>query len=110
MAVPPFPYESVNGKYNPEGIGIWFLENISDDEWNHIHFSEVMQNGYDLAVGAKSGYVMSITGAGDTVEEARENAYRLTDKLFIPKMFYRHDVGLKFIEQDKMLLKKWGYL
>lgn len=67
-------------------------------------------NRADYIIAAKSGYVVCVTGVGKTVEEARRKAYSLTDKIVIPRMFYRHDIGQKFIERDRMLLKKWGYL
>ena len=53
---------------------------------------------------------MCVTGVSETVQGAREKAYRLIDKIVIPKMFYRNDIGLKFIERDKALLEKWEYL
>ncbi len=51
-----------------------------------------------------------ITGIGETVQDAREKECRLIDKIVIPKMFYRNDIGVKFIERDNALLEKWGYL
>lgn len=125
VAVPPFPYQAINSKYNPEGLRIFFKERLTEDEWNHIHFSDIAckptlkkggKGGFsestdtEYYIASKSGYVLCVTGTGSTVEQARESACRLTDKLIIPKMFYRHDIGLKFIEKDRKLLKKWGYV
>lgn len=115
VAVPPFPYESINSKYNPQGLKIYFNAELTEEECNHIHFSEVSrkqsrEQGFEYTVSAGSGYVMCVTGGGHTVEEARHRAYSLVEKIVIPKMFYRNDIGLKFIERDRELLKKWGYL
>lgn len=125
IAVPPFPYQAVNNKYSPEGLRISFCEKLTEEEWSRVHFSEVMcsptlakggkggfprNNPADYIIAAKSGYVMCVTGAGKNAEEARRKAYSLADKIVIPKMFYRNDIGLKFVERDRMLLKKWGYL
>jgi phosphoribosylamine--glycine ligase len=135
IAVPPFPYQSVSSKYNPEGLKIFFKERITEAEWNHIHFSDIVcnpisaksslyypslgqggqgglseSNDTEYSIAAKSGYALCVTGTGRTIEQARENAYRLTDKILIPKMFYRHDIGKKFIKHDRALLKKWKYV
>ncbi len=115
LAVPPFPYEAINNKYNPRGLRISFTSDLTQYEWKHIHFSEVSRkllrhDEYEFVVSAGSGYVMCVTGFGKSVEDARRMVYKLAKKVVIPKMFYRLDIGLKFIEKDRLLLKKWGYL
>ena len=30
--------------------------------------------------------------------------------IYIPKMFYRDDIGNSFLKENKAKLKKWGYL
>lgn len=114
LAVPPFPYQAVNDKYNPQGLQIRFTDDITGDEWEHIHFSEVSRNlsngDYEYSISAISGYVMCKTGTGTSVRKAMQKAYRLIDKIVIPRMFYRNDIGLKFMEKDKTLLEKWGYM
>jgi hypothetical protein len=152
IAVPPFPYQAVNNKYNPQGVRISFCEKLTEDDWTHIHFSEVSQKYHppsipplkggknnpslslspdrvamdgiklpsplrgegqgegEYIISGKSGYVMCVTGVGETVQDAREKACKVIDKIVIPKMFYRNDIGQKFIDRDKALLKKWGYV
>ncbi|MEI6154429.1 MAG: phosphoribosylglycinamide synthetase C domain-containing protein [Deltaproteobacteria bacterium] len=110
IAVPPFPYECKDNKYNSKGLKVYFLNQLSENEWEHIHFGEVQKKGEEYILAASNGYALCVTGVGKTAFEARKNAYRLTDKVVIPKMFYRNDIGLKFIEKDKDLLHKWGYL
>lgn len=44
------------------------------------------------------------------IHQARKQAYDLIDEIVIPKMFYRTDIGLNFLERDKRLLKKWGWI
>ena len=115
VAVPPFPYLATNGKYNPKGLKIYFKERLTANELDHIHFSEVAvcQNGKEekeYAMVSTGGYVMCVTGTGKTVQKARDKAYSLTDKVIVPKMFYRNDIGLQYIENDNKLLREWGYL
>jgi phosphoribosylamine-glycine ligase len=44
------------------------------------------------------------------VRVARDSAYALADNIHIPRMFYRDDIGRKFLQSDRALLRKWGYL
>jgi len=115
IAVPPFPYRMETGRYNPDGLNIHFTRPLSDTDMHHVHFSDVMKRGKnngrpEYTVVTRSGYVMCVTGVGKTAEQARTKAYSLIDKIVIPKMYYRNDIGLKFIEKEQVLLRKWGYL
>lgn len=115
VATPPFPYEVRSKKYYPKGIDILFKPGFNEKDMQHIHFEEVSlrrrgktQKYY---VSSKTGYVLHVSGFGKTVEEARKMAYGIIDKIIIPKMFYRTDIGgMKFVKQDRPKLKKWGYL
>jgi len=115
-AVSPYPYQdqAINCKYNPQDLKVRFADSITQDEWRYIHFSEVSRklnnNEYKYIISGVSGYVMCVTGLGETVQDAREKTCRLIDKIVIPKMFYRNDIGKKFIERDQKLLKNRGYL
>jgi phosphoribosylamine--glycine ligase len=110
VAVPPFPYEAVNRKYRPDGLRISFKDNPTDEEWIRIHFCEVAKIKSEYIIAAKNGYALCVSGFGKTVAIARQSVYSLVEKICVPRMFYRHDIGLKFIERDRALLKKWGYL
>ena len=114
VAVPPFPYMMSNENYNPEGLKIYFSQPLSEGEIDHIHFNDVCLRGVNgnrqYAIAARHGYALCVTGIGDTAEKARNKAYGLIDKIVIPKMFYRHDIGDKFIHKDQAQLQQWGWL
>jgi len=112
VAVPPFPYEARSKKYYPTGMQILFKEKLSKEEMDHIHFEEVSYNKKKkhYYISGKNGYVLHVSGVGKTVEEARKKAYGIIDKIVIPKMFYRTDIGLKFINEDQKKLKSWGWM
>lgn len=116
VAIPPFPYppSSVSQGVYAKGIPILFKKELTKDELNRIHFEEVLgkkiKEKERYFVAGSNGYILYVTGTGKTVQAAREQAYSLVDKIVIPKMFYRTDIGLKFIERDRELLGKWGYL
>ena len=115
MAVPPFPYRAINETYNPEGLKIYFTDSLTPEDMNHIHFNDVClrkkkDGNREYTIAARHGYVMCITGIGDTVDAARHKAYSLIGKAVVPKMFYRKDIGVKFVEQDQAQLQQWGWL
>ncbi|MBI5632352.1 MAG: hypothetical protein HZA15_02595 [Nitrospirae bacterium] len=114
VTVPPFPYITSDKKLSQKGCNIFFKEKLSKEDFTHIHFEEVLvrkEKGKDnYYVAGDTGYVLYITGVGDTVHKAREQVYGLIDKIIIPKMFYRTDVGLRFVKKDHKLLKEWGWI
>ena len=63
----------------------------------------------DWRVAGETGYVLVVTGAGTTVEEARKQAYGRVDNIMLQNMFYRTDVGGSWAE-DSDRLQTWGYL
>ena len=114
IAAPPYPYQLMNCKYNPQDLKVRFADRVTHQEWNCIHFSEVSRKLYgdthEYIISGISGYIMCVTGLGETVRGAMENACRIIDKIVIPRMFYRNDIGMKFIERDGAMLSKWEYL
>ena len=74
-----------------------------------IHLGDVKMVDGRLRVAGASGYVVIVTGAGQTVEAAREQAYGRIENIRLQNMFYRNDIGTRwFQERDK--LQMWGYL
>ena len=81
----------------------------------HLHFEEVSVHADEggkasYHVCSDCGYVMHVSALGKTVEEARETVYRRIGNIVIPKMFHRTDIGVRFLERDRGLLERWGYL
>src|SRR3989344_2110927 len=74
-----------------------------------IHLGDVKLVGNQLRVAGASGYVLIVTGAGQTVEGAREEAYDRIKNIRLQNMFYRNDIGERWFRERKNL-KKWGYL
>lgn len=114
VAVPPFPYEIEVEKYSPVGMEIKFKEGFEEKDFEHIHLEGVSfkKDGSEgkYYISGKDGFVLHVSGAGKTVEEARDKTYNLIKKIVIPKMFYRTDIGQKFMKKDQARLKEWGWL
>lgn len=115
MALPPFPYEGTLAReYSSEGLEVFFSEQLTGDEFNRLHFEAIERRKNGIMdryfVTHSIGYTVFVTGYGETVEEAQQSVYALAKKIVIPKVFYRTDIGDSFVERDKYLLKKWGWI
>lgn len=113
LAVPPFPYLTNLGKNSPRGVRI-YLDKVSKKEFKHIFFEAVAKKNVkgkeQFYISDDEGYVLYVTAVGKTVVKAQKEVYGIIKKIYIPKVFYRSDIGSKFITHDEKLLKKWGYL
>ncbi len=114
LTVSPFPCQTSDKKLIQKGVSIFFDSKLLKDNLNHIHFEEVStkkigkKNNYYIS--GNTGYILYVTGSGKTIQEAREKVYGTINKIIIPKMFYRTDIGLRFINKDQKLLKDWGWI
>ena len=50
-----------------------------------------------------------IVGTGTTVKQAQTQAYQRIKNIMIPNMYYRTDIGDRWVE-DSDKLHNWGYL
>jgi phosphoribosylamine--glycine ligase len=111
VAIPPFPYKSISNKFYTKNAPVVFKKKINKKEMDRIHFEEVSlgKNG-TIKIAGGNGYILYVSGFGKNIEMARKQAYSLVDKIVIPKMMYRTDIGERLINNDYALLKKWGWI
>ncbi|MCA9354886.1 MAG: hypothetical protein KC877_05180 [Candidatus Kaiserbacteria bacterium] len=119
VVIPPFPFApEIFGDSNIEtcqGVSVFFKDNFSKEDMEHVHFEEVSRTVSDdgqerYYLSGKHGYALYATGHGETVEEAQQKAYDIIKKIIIPEMFYRTDIGDKFVREDRQQLKDWGWI
>lgn len=115
IAVPPYPYEgSLDKAYSSEGLEIFFKDDCIGKEREYFHFEGAIKwiegEKKRYFVCRSLGCVLYVTGYGKSVEEAREAVYSRAKKVIIPKVFYRTDIGMPFINSDRETLKKWGWI
>ncbi|MBI4163077.1 MAG: phosphoribosylamine--glycine ligase [Candidatus Aenigmarchaeota archaeon] len=106
VAVPPFPFYDKESfeKYSKEAVVIF-----KKDKMDGVHLGDVKLVETEMVLAGMSGYALIITGAGNTMEAARNQAYRRIENIMLPNMFYRTDIGLRWIH-DSDKLHTWGYL
>ena len=106
MAVPPFPFEDPSAfrKYSEDAVVIFKREMPEG-----IHPCEVKIVDGDWRLSGSFGYAMVATGSASTMVDARKEAYNRVKNILIPNMFYRTDIGERWV-RDSDLLQSWGLL
>ena len=106
IAVPPFPfYDLAAFKKYSEDATILFKKPTTEG----LHLGDVKLIEGDWRLAGYSGYALVVTGEGQTVEEARKQVYQRVKNIMIPNMFYRTDIGVRWLA-DSDRLHTWGYL
>jgi len=112
ISVPPFPFEKHFDTDVCSGLTI-YIDNLTKEDMRHVHLDEVAydkkENRYYISKQT-DGFVLYVTGFAKKVTKAREQALKIIEKIKIPKMFYRIDIGEKFDKHDYKKLKKWGWI
>lgn len=109
LTVPTFPYHQGYESLS-KGAPILFRNTLRDEDREHLHFAEVRMEGGQLVTAGVVGYTMVVTGRGASVEEARSNAYARAQKVVIPNLRYRDDIGEQFLARDRATMVRLGYL
>ena len=109
LTTPPFPYTR---RQVPEPVGLPVL--IPDDldslERRNLHFGEVGLAQDDLVTSGLYGWTMVATGTGPDVRLAQERANALADRILVPNLRYRRDIGAKLIAGDYARIGELGLL
>ena len=74
-----------------------------------VHIEDVKLEDGVWRIAGESGVILSVTGSGTTVEEARKQVYLRIQNIMVQNMFYRTDIGAKWVE-DGDKLRTWGYI
>lgn len=114
LTVPPFPYRTSDKNIINSDVNIFLKKELSANDFSHIHFegiaAKTLGGKISYYTAGTLGYVLYITGMGKSIKEARGKVYNIIQKIIIPKMFYRTDIGLRFVRKDKKLLKNWHWI
>ncbi len=105
IAVPPFPFDDQKEFFIYKDLSIMFKKPNLDG----VHLGDVKLVNDTWTLAGESGYALVVTGAGNTVEEARKQAYKRVRNILLQNMYYRTDIGEKWAE-DSDKLHTEGYL
>ena len=106
IAVPPFPFVDPDSfKKFSEDAAVIFKKPMNEG----IHPCDIRLVDGDWRLAGNSGYALVVSGSGSTMDDARREAYNRVRNIIIPNMFYRTDIGERWI-RDGDLLQTWGYM
>jgi len=107
IAIPSYISENPHDISTYSDLSILFRR--PNPNFEGIHIGDVKLIDSQLRVAGSSGHVLIVTGSGQTVEEARKQAYNRVKNIRLQNMFYRVDIGTRWYqESDKLQI--WGYL
>lgn len=106
VVVPPYPYgdKKTFDTYS-KGATVVFEKETLDG----IHIEDVKLVNKEWIVTGSAGVALIVVGAGFTMREAQQQVYNRIKNILIPNMFYRTDIGHRWLE-DSDRLHSWGYL
>lgn len=107
MCVPPFPADDVE----------WFEEHSrnlivgfrSDGVPEGVHLEDIKYTDGEYRVAGETGEILVVTGRGETMQAAQQEAYDRADEIVLPNKFYRNDIGNGWLDHLEQLTQ-WGYL
>ncbi len=107
VVLPPFPFDDEKTyDENSRNAAVVF----ETDDRTGIHIEDAKRVDGQWRVAGESGMPLVVTGTGDTMEAAREQAYGRLDDIVIPNLYYRDDIGERWGAGDGDRLLAWGYL
>lgn len=110
LTVPPFPYRYGYPEVS-RGLPIVVDPSLSEADLQRLHFAEVALDATgQLVTSGVAGYIAVATGAGPAVEAAQNAAYALAERVYVPNLRYRTDIGAAFRAHGQAELRRLGYL
>ncbi len=114
VTVPPFPYAKKLKDLSSRGVNIYFNKSLERKNFKHVYFEGIALKNDNKKkqyyVSDDQGYVLYVTAVELSVKSARRKIENTLKFIYIPKMFYRNDIGLNFIKNNLRKLKKLGYV
>ena len=111
----PFPTSKSELAVSPKNLTVDFSNKALSNNLKHIYLEEISyekRNGKDrYYISDDRGYILYVASINEDFQKAQAEVYDiLKNDVFIPKMFYRNDIGKKFLDTDMQKLKDWGYI
>jgi phosphoribosylamine--glycine ligase len=106
IVMPPFPFDDDETFDSFSKNAVIVFKKPSTDE---VHIEDVKQVNGQWLVAGTSGVILTVVGLGQTMKQAQAQVYSRIKNILIPNMYYRTDIGDRWVE-DSDRLHTWGYL
>jgi phosphoribosylamine-glycine ligase len=108
IVAPPFPVEAdIEKGATSLGQKLWILrdkrpvKDMDEEQIKHIRLENFEKKPEGYRVATKQGYMLVVTGTGDTIEETRESLLNyIKQNLFLSDMSYRTDLGKRIEDHE----------
>ncbi|WP_255195294.1 phosphoribosylamine--glycine ligase [Halorarius litoreus] len=107
VVLPPYPFDD-EAIYQENSRNAAVVFETDDRTGIHIEDAKLVDGQWRAA--GESGMPLVVTGKGETMAAARSQAYDRIDDIIIPNMYYRDDIGERWMTGDADRLQAWGYL
>ena len=107
VVLPPFPFDDEQ-TYDESSRNAAIVFDTESREGYHLE--DVKRVDGQWRVAGENGMPLVVTGKGETMQAAREQAYDRIADVVIPNRYYRDDIGERWIAGDGDRLQAWGYL
>jgi phosphoribosylamine--glycine ligase len=110
LTTPPFPYTRREVEA-PVGLPVLFEGELTAEDRLNLHPGEIGQDSSgSLVTSGIYGWTAVVTGTGATIAAARTSAYALADRVLVPDLRFRRDIGDKLIAGDLARVEALGLL
>ena len=105
LVVPPFPYKDKKNFESMSKDAVVVFKRPTEG----VHLEDLkLSNGEWMITGA-AGVALIVCGNGPTMAQAQKQAYTRIKNILIPHMYYRTDIGDRWLEDSDRLMS-WGLL
>ncbi len=105
LVVPPFPYKDKKNFESMSKDAVVVFKKPTEG----VHLEDLkLQHGEWMVTGA-AGVALIICGNGPTMAQAQKQVYTRIKNILIPHMYYRTDIGDRWLEDSDRLMS-WGML
>ena len=110
LTTPPFPYDRETVEEATVGLPVMFDGELVEQERVRLYYGEVGLVNGQLVTSGMYGWTMVATAVADEIGKARCKAAELADKVIVPNVRYRRDIGTALAERDFAFIEDLGLL
>ncbi|WP_375411614.1 hypothetical protein [uncultured Bradyrhizobium sp.] len=108
LTTPPFPYDRESVEEATVGLPVMFDGGLGKQDQDRLYYGEVGIVNGQLVTSGMYGWTMVATAVADGIDEARRKAGELADRIIVPNMRYRRDIGAKLVDGDFAFVEALG--
>ena len=110
LTTPPFPYDRETVEEAVVGLPVMFDGGLVEHDRDSLYYGEVGVVNGQLVTSGMYGWTMVATGVAGSIGEARCKAAELADKVIVPNVRYRRDIGATLAGGDFAFVENLGLL